>query len=1254
MGKLLATLVTAWWLLRVVAPLGAQAPAQTTRTIAEVNRDNTVVANRVAGYTAWDDDFLYLAFQVNKPTVRGTSTAPYSNPLTDDALVIAFQIDGDRATTGRTEKTLVIVVSGAGGAQVYLGAEAHPLFASFEDIGRQLEEISRKEPDPSRQAQMRAELLGKLLKFQVTPRGAMRPTGTPAPGYTVEIAVPWVHLGGRPEPGKRMGFHVAARSTTPDSPLLQALSASVRTAEDLYNPSLWNVIEFRNAPAGPEGETVFAARVLGARPNIDGELTEGEWPSPGGFEFGERAPTTRTGASLAAVLAARARPEFTPRPPRPAVPFQLGTAPLPMPARQAQKFPALTLARYFFYQADLRLTGETNNVWKPDGTSLLAQHPLGGAGPWFSAVHVDYHHRFLVEARRAGIDALLPFYTPSPGNRRLNARSLMALSEALHALRQSGQDYPQIGLFLDTAAFVGPDGQKPDLKQAEVQATLYHAIRDFFYAIPAPFRLAIPLSMANGGRRACVVFLSSASAFGDLDASFVAYLRGRFAADFDNQDLILIGENGFKGRAPLDGYFAEAGEHGMQLDASGLIRVACITPARAPSPQNGEPPAQTPRRAGDAYRAHWSAALEKYPDWVVLESWNDYTQGRAIAPTLEAGYSLSDLTRVYTRLFAGLQKRGVKFLWHDVPATLLVNSKSVLNVRVQNTGTEAWTNGIGIACRWVRDGQPVATGEVTALPAPVPAGQNATMTLGMSTQGLAPGNYVLEIGIAQADRKGRVISWISRAEEASLLQVPVRVVTETDGDAPAWAASLLRAQVPLTPERGGVYEVQADLRNEGTRTWRRSEEVRVALRLYRTQGADIAPVPAADASARLESDVAPGQVVTVRLALPLMDSAGQPLPPSDPETGPHYLLVWEIARGEESAVQLTAQGETRARPPEGISFAPRTLLIVDLDFGARFTFDGTPSALPGMRRLPVRLGLQNLGPQTWKQGQVRVGYHWYYLDGTEFLWEDETTALPHDVPPGGKVNDLLAYVTPPPYDGTYYLVWEVKVGDLWASQTEASRTLGQSVREVRVVGGRLTFADLTRFYNLDGVSDAEDPTDGDFDGTGRTLPADLVPPFADAPIAPATLWQGTQASGPDSPRRISFRMGPKEPKANNFIACRGQRIDLGKSAAQCRTLHILAASTGQDTLTRIRLIFREPTRESEDLLAWRVHRWDAPAPATEQQGLRVQRVHTRNGTQTGTFGLHHYTVSVREPRKLVAVQLPDAPDIKIAALTLEK
>ena len=40
--------------------------------------------------------------------------------------------------------------------------------------------------------------------------------------------------------------------------------------------------------------------------------------------------------------------------------------------------------------------------------------------------------------------------------------------------------------------------------------------------------------------------------------------------------------------------------------------------------------------------------------------------------------------------------------------------------------------------------------------------------------------------------------------------------------------------------------------------------------------------------------------------------------------------------------------------------------------------------------------------------------------------------------------------------------------------------------------------------------------------------------------------------------------------------------------------------------------------------------------------------------QNQTGALYHYTIKIKEPRNLVAIQLPNAPDIKIAAITLEK
>jgi len=325
---------------------------------------------------------------------------------------------------------------------------------------------------------------------------------------------------------------------------------------------------------------------------------------------------------------------------------------------------------------------------------------------------------------------------------------------------------------------------------------------------------------------------------------------------------------------------------------------------------------------------------------------------------------------------------------------------------------------------------------------------------------------------------------------------------------------------------------------------------------------------------------------------------------------------------------------------------------VDFDFGVRFTADGTPAYLPGQHRLPVRLSLQNVGPQIWKKNVVRVGYHWYYEDGTEFLWEDETTPIPQDVPPGGRVDDMLAWVTAPPDDGIYWLVWDVKVGDMWASTAASTRVYDQIVRRVQVIGGHLLMADLFKDYNLDGITADDDLTGGDFDGQGRTFPAELMPPFADTAIVPSTMWLPA-TPGPDSPRRISFLFGPKESRQKNFVVCKGQRLELGKSAGQCRVLHLLAATTGQDVQTQLKLIFQEPTSQSEDLYTFAASRWDRPPTHGEEVAFLCRRHHERNGMQPGAVALYHYAIPIHEPRKLVAIQLPNEPALKIAAISLE-
>ncbi|HUU82083.1 MAG TPA: glycoside hydrolase family 38 C-terminal domain-containing protein [Phycisphaerae bacterium] len=78
-------------------------------------------------------------------------------------------------------------------------------------------------------------------------------------------------------------------------------------------------------------------------------------------------------------------------------------------------------------------------------------------------------------------------------------------------------------------------------------------------------------------------------------------------------------------------------------------------------------------------------------------------------------------------------------------------------------------------------------------------------------------------------------------------------------------------------------------------------------------------------------------------------------------------------------------------------------------------------------------------------------------------------------------------------------------------------------------------------YDLDVVSSDGDRSDGDFDGAGHTLPAELLPD---------SITCGS----------VEFDLGPKAPGAKNALACRGQTLALPDG--EHNRLYILAASAG--------------------------------------------------------------------------------------------
>jgi hypothetical protein len=1181
-------------------------------------------ASRVQCYTAFDSDYFYLAATVQKPNLAGTQKDTFSDPLRDDAIAVFLQTQDQPAGTTRSPKSVSMAVSVAGGVQLYRGAEARPL-SKFTDF------------------LVNAEMRPVPFKAAAQARGQLNQEGGDNTGYSVEMAIPWIELGGPPTVGQRMRFNVVAYSAAPPTAPILSLATGVKTAADVQNPSLWDEIVFVDAPVKTVASAPRAhvsARLFSVKPLIDGILAEGEWNTLTGFAFAE----TATGAEPAAVAvgASRVRPKVNLRKARPPIPLSPAADADP-PARSPQPLPHLVFTLYTYdVQNDARKAAPVKPVLSPDGASLLPSHPMEGQGPWFTYDRVDWHRKQLQDVRRAGIDVIAPRYRGDVfAKQRFAQRGLQTLVAALRSLDRTGQDYPLVALYLDASSLSDSKGEKLDATTESGKAVLYAAIKDFFLQIPAPYRATVQLSAKNGGRQANVAIISGAASFSGSDNNLLAYCRGRFLRDF-GRDLVLLGGSDFKGKSTLDGYVDDSGSAGFRMDDSGWIKAASVGPGYDRTLQQVKENPLRPREDGKTYAAEWKEAIAKRADWVFIDGWNDFADASEIAPSLQNGIQYVDMTRLYTRELAGITPYRAVVLNHSIPIAAAPSARISAQLRLVNGGTSLWTpeNSV-VTARWLRaDGGPAGETVTAPLVAPILPGQAATVPLTVQAPGQA-GAYVLRVEMAQMKKKGDAPAPFGPDADALLAAVQV------GGNVAANGITVVSQDTPVTAETGGTYNARVTLRNDGSASWKKAGG-RITARVWRYtspinstgEPEQTEAIEMADAGADLPSDVAPGQEVTVSVPLTFSTADGAPLASWSQADNWVYQLRWEISEDESGT--------------NGAVSAPSPLALVEADLGAQFTTDLTPPQLPGDRRVPVKLGVRNLGPQTWLKDKVRVGYHWYYLDGTEAVWQDETTPITQDIEPGGEVPEMLAWVTAPPNDGSYYLVWDLKVGDSWGS-TQPSVHAGEThVLPIEVVKGKLTLTDLTKSYNVDGVTFASGTADGNFDGSGRTFPAELIPPYATGEAAPATIWLPAKGTGLDSSRKISFRWGPKGEKEKNFLQCLGQKVPLvdSRKAEPCTRVHFLAATTGVDKLGEFMLIFSDGTQQ---LNSFMVSKWDGPPTHGEELGAYCRYSHTRSGPALDKpVGLHHYTVKVGDRKKVVGILLPNTPEIKIAAITLEK
>ncbi len=203
-------------------------------------------------------------------------------------------------------------------------------------------------------------------------------------------------------------------------------------------------------------------------------------------------------------------------------------------------------------------------------------------------------------------------------------------------------------------------------------------------------------------------------------------------------------------------------------------------------------------------------------------------------------------------------------------------------------------------------------------------------------------------------------------------------------------------------------------------------------------------------------------------------------------------------------------------------------------------------------------------------------------------------------------------------------------------------------------------------YNVDVISNDKHKADGDFDGSGKSFPAEMLPD---------TITSGS----------IHFRLGPKADGANNAVACSGQTINL--PVGNFNKLYILAAAgesmafrgmdaggagTGSRAVFKIGGVAVEIPVEvwSGFYGQWDKRLWDGDSAATSfDRGninyigvapgyVRKDRVafftthrHLRNGANDPYMYAYIYQYKIDRPQGATQITFPANERIKIFAIT---
>ncbi|MEN6356268.1 MAG: sugar-binding protein [Armatimonadota bacterium] len=859
------------------------------------------------------------------------------------------------------------------------------------------------------------------------------------------------------------------------------------------------------------------------------------------------------------------------------------------------KFPVqpLVFARYDYnYQADKRKAAPVSGITNQDGTPALIDFPIKNAGPWFSYDRVQWHKEQLSDMVAAGIDIVAPVYSGDAASRAGYAdKGMDCMVSALEEFRAEGKPYPRAAMLFAATS-------------AETPESAYGTIKSFFDRVPCDFRALAQTGKPNAGKIGPIVFLGPA-----LSQNIKDHCSEQFEKDCGCPlvfDSILAGT------------------------MSSIVTPGCDL--CGPNADNQI----SSRPNGEAYDKQWASAIDKKSSWVLCDSWDNFSIGADICSSRQYDGKYTDATAANAKRFHGNKDFDAQYLRVSVPPVIGSKQIAQAELEIKNIGNSPWrmSDGYAMAYRWYKSGRYYGESKVRVpLGRDVLPGETITVDAGIATvnsQGAAipDGNWELRFELIRtSDGK-----WFSNLGDQPLV-VPVTV-----GQVPDWGATWLTCNSPVMLASNQNYPMTVRVRNDGSQAWLKGA-TKLGCKLYKVSNdGSSQEVPIKDVRCVLARDCKPGEVGEFAFDLNLAGANKKPLAASKQSEPWSYQLRFDIYNGKNWLSE------------SGVRTLNRVVNIYDQDYGPRIVDCDLPETIDAGKTLEAKVVVRNSGAQTWDRKRTKIGYHWYYLDGTEMLWDGITTPIKQNIQPGWPIV-ISAQVKAPEYDGQYVLVWDVMIDEQWLSTGPLSRGGDILPVTVEVKGGRLAFEDLSKLCNVQLSSPDTDRTSGDFDGKGSSFPSELIPPDSGMTKEVKRVYPtGYNWVRDDQPEgRISFLYPDKTPGTPGAVACDGQSLTFAQGSY--KSLHILAASTNGDASGDVSLDYTKYPRS----MPLQVSDWSKGPSHGEKIGFAARHRHSHGGDEVGTpCYLYDYVIPVNASRILTGITLPKNPDIKVVAVTLER